>query len=290
MILSKGRDVVIGPNAPLGEGHGYGDQWIPLHGGRAAMIGWGVWNLAKVRNAKVTVLQHTDPFPADALAQYLAHLHPKQDSAEQLKEWRRTSLTEIYNAVRSAAAGSGALTAAYEREPRLRYSRQALVCHVLRRAFGDDKFFEVVRTYQQLRTSSDKPVASSRFKEIAEHVHGFSLDWFFLRWASSDDLPSLQLSSVSAERAERGWVVRGRIVQRDPTRFQARVEVLVTTMEGDAYRKRIWFGRGKTAFEVQTAHRPERLEADPDYDLPSIRKMPLQLWQSWNAHSDLVVI
>jgi len=289
-ILSKGRDVLVGPNAFQGDGHGYGDQWIPLHDGRADIIGWGVWNLARVRNAKATVLQLSDPFPADAHGEYLSYLYPEQKSSEQLKEWRETSLAQFYDAVVSAAAGSGTLTAACEREPRLRYTRQALVCHVLRRALGDDKFFEVVRTYQQLRTSLSEPVPTSRFKEIAERVHGSSLDWFFSRWLSGDDLPSLHLSSVSMERARRGWVVRGQIVQKDPTRFEAPVEVLVTPKEGDAQRKRIWLGPGQTTFELETAHRPQRLEVDPEYDLPSIRKMPVQLSQFWNAVSDVVVI
>jgi transglutaminase-like putative cysteine protease len=290
LILSKGRDVLVGPNAPQGDGHGYGDQWMPLRDGRADIIGWGVWNLARVRNAKATVLQHSDPFPADALGEYLSYLYPEQKSSEQLKEWRETSLAQFYNAVASAAAGSGALTAACERDPQLRYTRQALVCHVLRRALGDDKFFEAVRTYQQLRTSSNEPVSTSRFKEIAERVHGSSLDWFFSRWVSGDDLPTLQLSNVSVKRAKQGWVVRGQIAQKDPTRCEAPVEVLVTPKEGDAKRRKIWLGPGPTAFEVQMAHRPERLEVDPDYDLPSIRKMPVQLSQFSDAGSDVVVI
>jgi hypothetical protein len=243
-----------------------------------------------VRNAKATVLQQSDPFPADALGEYLSYLYPEQKSSDQLKEWRETSLAQLYKAAMNAAGGSGALTAACEREPRLHYTRQALVCHVLRRALGDSKFFEVVRTYQQLRTSLNEPVPTSRFKEIVERVHGSSLDWFFSRWLSSDELPSLQLSSVSAERSGQGWTVRGQIVQKDPTRFEAPVEVLVDTKEGDAQRKRIWLGPGQTSFEFQTVHSPEKLEVDPDYDLPSIRKMSVQLSQFWDAGSDVVVI
>lgn len=62
LILSKGIDVKIGPNAPQEKSEGYGDQWIPIHKGRADAIGWGVWNIAKIGIAKAKVL-HTAPFP-----------------------------------------------------------------------------------------------------------------------------------------------------------------------------------------------------------------------------------
>ena len=290
LIMSKGRDVPIGPNAPEGDGHGYGDQWIPLHDGRADIIGVGVWNLARVRNAKATVLYHDDPFPADAIATYQSYLYPEQKSPEQLKEWRETSLAQFYDAVASATGASGVLATAIEREPELRYIRQALICHVLRQALGDKKFFEVVRTYLQLRTSGNEPVPTSRFKEIAEQVHGSNLDWFFSRWASSDDLPSLQLRKVSVKQDMRGWVIRGQIVQKGRTLFEAPLDVQVIPVKGDAQRKRIWLDARQTAFEVQMVHRPERLEVDPDYDLPSIRKMPPQLSRFWEAYPDLMVI
>lgn len=61
-IFSKGRDVKIGPNAPQEKSEGYGDQWIPIHKGRADAIGWGIWNIAKSGIAKAKVL-HTVPFP-----------------------------------------------------------------------------------------------------------------------------------------------------------------------------------------------------------------------------------
>jgi transglutaminase-like putative cysteine protease len=70
VIFSKGTDVLIGPEAPPGDGGGYGDQWIPLQDGRAHAIGWGVWNLARVRVANAKVVHQSDPFPADAFAGY----------------------------------------------------------------------------------------------------------------------------------------------------------------------------------------------------------------------------
>lgn len=57
-IVSKGRDVLLGPGAPPQGGEGYGTQWVALHDGRADTLFYGVENIAKIRKIKVTVLHH----------------------------------------------------------------------------------------------------------------------------------------------------------------------------------------------------------------------------------------
>jgi transglutaminase-like putative cysteine protease len=56
IILSKGRDIKIGPECPDEESLGYGSQWIPLWNGRADHMHHAVWNIAKIRSPKVTVI------------------------------------------------------------------------------------------------------------------------------------------------------------------------------------------------------------------------------------------
>ncbi len=62
VILSKGRDVKVGPHAPQKQSEGYGSQWVELHNGRADFPFSGIWNIAKIRIAKVEIL-HSAPFP-----------------------------------------------------------------------------------------------------------------------------------------------------------------------------------------------------------------------------------
>ncbi len=216
VTMSKGREVMIGPNAPPGDGHGYGDRWMPLRDGRANVIGWGVWNLASVRNAKVTVLQESDPFPADALAEYLTNLYPTQDSAKRLKEWRERMLRRFNDAARNAASTGGALTTLFD--GRDQYYRQAFNCHLLRRTLGDEEFFEVVRTYENLRIASGEPVPTSRFKEIAERIHGSNLDWFFFALAHKHRLAeaAANLRKSSAIWHRLGHSRTNRAEERDP--------------------------------------------------------------------------
>lgn len=63
MIVSKGFDVQIGPHSPGKENEGYGFQWIALNNGRPDVLQSGVWNIARIHTAKVTLL-HSAPFPA----------------------------------------------------------------------------------------------------------------------------------------------------------------------------------------------------------------------------------
>jgi hypothetical protein len=62
VIMSKGRDVKIGPNAPQKQSEGYGFQWVSINNSRADALLSGVWNIAKIRIAKVKIL-HSAPFP-----------------------------------------------------------------------------------------------------------------------------------------------------------------------------------------------------------------------------------
>jgi len=62
VIMSKGRDVKIGPNAPQKQSEGYGFQWVSINDNRVDALMSGVWNIAKIRTAKVKIL-HSAPFP-----------------------------------------------------------------------------------------------------------------------------------------------------------------------------------------------------------------------------------
>jgi transglutaminase-like putative cysteine protease len=60
-ILTKGRDVKIGPECPEQGGEGYGSHWVPLWNGRADLFFHAVWNIAKIRSPRVTVTISREP-------------------------------------------------------------------------------------------------------------------------------------------------------------------------------------------------------------------------------------
>jgi transglutaminase-like putative cysteine protease len=57
IIVSKGRDVKIGPLVPEKQDN-YGSQWIALHNDRVDLLRTGVFNISKIHTAKVTILHH----------------------------------------------------------------------------------------------------------------------------------------------------------------------------------------------------------------------------------------
>ena len=60
MIHGKGRDIKIGPEAPQEGPDGYGSQWKLIHEGRVDYPLYGVYNIAKIRTAKVKIVHLSD--------------------------------------------------------------------------------------------------------------------------------------------------------------------------------------------------------------------------------------
>ncbi len=63
LIMSKACDVMIGSYAIEDEDGGYGYQWVPIKDGRVDYLQAAVWNIAKIRTSKLTILHH-DPYGA----------------------------------------------------------------------------------------------------------------------------------------------------------------------------------------------------------------------------------
>jgi transglutaminase-like putative cysteine protease len=285
LILSKDRDIAIGPNAPQKESEGYGDQWIPLHDGRVNATGWGVWNIAKIRVAKVTILHSSDPFPADGYAEYATNLYPESDNEEKLRNWRKECILSFYNTTKESLDTSNI----FEKNPALYADREACLCHLLRQIVGDEKFKIIFETYINLRITTGKPVSTEKFREIAEKVYGASLDFFFRKWVGNNSLPQFRLENVKTEKREMEWRVFGNLIQEGETYFYIPIDLVIETDKGQESHK-IWLDSNKTQFEFFTADQPEKLIIDPDFHIPTIRWMPPRLGMFWSSYPNLTVI
>ncbi len=285
IILSKGFDVKIGPYAPQDESEGYGDQWIPLYKGRAAIIGWGVWNIAKIGIAKAKILQNSDPFPADSYAEYAAQLYPENEEEEKLRNWRQKVLLSFYNAKRGDI-NNGEL---FEINPRLNENREAYLCHLLRQIIGDEKFLKIFRSYLDLRLTSGKSVSIEKFQDIAERMHGTSLDFFFKQWLGNIALPQFKLDNILIEKVLNQWKVYGSLLQKGETTYQVPVELVLETEKGQES-KEIWLDSKKTDFEFYTTDQPKKLIVDPDFHIPTIRWMPTRIRTFWDFYPDGIIV
>ena len=285
LILSKGRDVKIGPNVPKKNGEEYGDQWIPLHEGRVNAIGWGVWNIAKIRVAKAKVLHKSDPFPADEYAGYAANLYPENDEEKKLISWRKYWMLSFYNASKENQDASNI----FEINPRLNANREAYLCHLFRQITGDEKFRKIFKSYIDLRLTTGKPVPTEKFQEIAEHVYGASLDFFFKEWVGLNSLPQFKLNNVMIEKREKDWRAYGSLLQEGNTFYHFPLELVLETKKSQE-RQKIWLDSYRKDFEFFTAYQPEKIIVDPDFHIPTIRWMPPRLEMLWDPYPDLTII
>jgi len=284
-ITSKGSDVLIGPDAPQRESEGYGDQWIPFHNGRVDVIGVGAWNLAKVRVAKAKTLHHSDPFPADAFADYPVGPYV-EDTASFDGRWILSSIDDI---TRGGPNKAQTPDQAYEKKPWLRGGQEQYICHMLRQIVGNEKFSDIYEAYVDSLVSSEGPVPTTRFQAIAEEVYGESLAWFFKQWLENEELPQLKLGDVDVRKRGEKWRIHGTLRQLNQSVFRLPVE-----MEFEAGRtkviKKIWLDTKKVAFEFVSSNKPSRIRVDPKHHILKIQKMPPLLEHFWDVYPDEMLV
>jgi transglutaminase-like putative cysteine protease len=285
LIISKGRDVNIGPNATKMDDGVYGDQWIPLHDGRVNAIGWGVWNISKIHVANAKTLHYSDPFPADGYAEYATNLYPERDKEMKLRDWKKECMFSFYSTAKESPDASNI----FGQNPELNIKREAYLCHLLRQIVGDEKFRRIFETYINLRVATGKPVSTEKFREIAEKAYGASLDFFFREWVGNKSLPQFRLENVQAEMIENKWRVYGNLIQVGETYSHIAIDLVIKTDKGRESQK-IWLDSNKTHFEFFTPDQPEKLIVDPDFHIPTIRWMPPHLGMFWNSYPNLTVI
>jgi hypothetical protein len=280
-VSKKGRDIKIGPHCPEGENEGYGSQWVLLNDGRADAICYAVWNIAKIRTARVKSLVELDPFPADALVEYRAQLDREIQEKGSLRSWRRSVLEKMDYKTRGIVDPSAALAAEF-RQSYFLYERGAFVCHMLRNIVGDDKFSQIVNQYEKMRVSSGKAVPLAQFQQLAEAAYGQSLRGFFDPWMNETQLPQFKLDQVSLNRDAEGWRVSGHLVQTGKLFYRLPIELALYTENG-VERRTLWQEEPDTEFQFPTADRPMKLMVDPNQEILKIQRMPPHLYWHWES-------
>lgn len=289
VIFTKGTDILIGPDAPEGNGEGYGDQWIPLHNGRIDAFGWGVWNIARVRIGKAKTLHHSDPFPSDAFAGYpFAYETDDAHGATSAFDGRAV-LRSIDDFTRGQPIKGKTLAQLMEQKPRLQDRQKPFICNMLHQVVGDKKFCDIFKAYIKLRVKTGEPVSAQRFQEIAEKIYGEPLGWFFQQWLEGGELPQLRLENVDLSKNGNTWQVQGSLVQLSDSVFQLPVKLALKT-EKDKEFKLIWLDKRRASFEFSSLNRPKRILVDPEFDILKQQKMPPILTELWDVYPRLLVV
>ena len=284
IIMSKGRDIMLGPNAPQENHEGYGYQWVPIKNGRAEDFLSAVHNIGKITRARSNIYHLLDPFPADALQDY------KDDYI--LAEKRRGILSQIDYCTRNITDRDTKFSKIFE-DPvwirSLQYTYDPLVCHMLNKIMGAEKFSRLTKEYESLISNTTRPVQTSRFIQMAENIYGESLEWFFDQWQKSNGLPHLKLGEIKLGKDNNGWKITGTLIQSGMSLFVFPVEFTLETENGQELFT-IWQKEKITDFEFKTMDKPLVLKADPDHDILKLQRMPLQLSRIWDSYPDIILI
>lgn len=277
IILSKGTDILIGPEAPRASNDGYGTQWVSLHEGRVDLLREPVWNILKIHEASIKAIHLSDPFPANAYAQYADYRWSSIDRKELLTKTRRKKLlSDLYNS--------------YKRNESLNLQNHyAYYCHLFRQIVGDENFIEIFKKYHWIRISAKAPVQMEQFQELSEEIYGSSLDDYFKQWLDTKTVLELKLDSVSINKNLDNWIISGEILKDGSVFCKIPMEIAVHTEKGICV-DTIWSESRVTEFEIKVSSRPKRIIVDPNFHIPCKRKMPAKLYMFWQYYPNLVII
>lgn len=292
VIMSYGRDIILGPDAPRTHHNGYGFQWVPIHEGRVDGMLSAVYNIEKIPNARSNVYHTPDPFPADALANYQDILYSIDKNGETLANWRNRILDQIDYHSRDIPNRDTEFSKIYLKSVwvrSLQYKFDEYVCHMLHKILGDEKFSRLSKEYDILRGNPPGPIETVRFVRLADEIYGESLEWFFDQWEKTNGLPHLKLDQVSAVRANNGWKITGKLIQTGESFWTLPLEFSLETEKGQESFS-IWQRNRITDFEYQTENTPLVLKVDPNNDILKIQRMPAMLSRIEYPFSNYVVI
>ncbi len=136
---------------------------------------------------------------------------------------------------------------------------------MLRQVMGDDGFRELLRTCHRL--GQTHILDAYTFLALASWIHRGSLRWFFNQWVFADTGLSLRLTRAeSTQQGDRYHLVLQAECHGIATPG-TRVDVVVYTSDGAAYRSALDLELGQAALEMTTPGRPERAVLARPHDL-----------------------
>src|SRR5262245_2739625 len=138
-------------------------------------------------------------------------------------------------------------------------AKGASVLNMLRHVVGDEKFFQILKTF--LQRNAWKSASTEEFQKVAEAVSGQSLNYFFIQWIESSSAPEFKLE-YTVFRTQKGFRVMGKISQ-DLDTFRMPVDLKIET-EGNPEEKKVEVVGTSSEFSVDTFGKPKNIVIDPN--------------------------
>ena len=205
-----------------------------------------------------------DAWLSQGLAQYSAVLY--QESRQSGSEFQGT-LAEILELALAFEQESSILKAPAQindQSPAYRsivFYKGAYVYHMLRSTIGDEKFFNLLKTYYS--TYSGKKAGIDDFEALANKISGTNLRGFFGLWIDSTGVPEFKAEYSVLRTKEGKFKVRG-TVRQNMDSFRGPVDIAVEAEGGREVKTTIDLKGTSADFDLVSDGMPLNVIVDPN--------------------------
>jgi len=205
-----------------------------------------------------------DAWLSQGLAQYSSVLY--RESQQTPAEFLGTvsEILELALAFEQEASIARAPAQLNDQSPAYRsviFYKGAYVYHMLRSTIGDDKFFNLIRSYYS--TYKGQNTGIDEFEALAEKTAGSNLRGFFGLWVDSTGVPEFKTEYQIIRTKDGKFKVRGTVRQNIDS-FRGPVEIALEAEGGRESRTTIDLRGTSADFEVASEGKPLEVVVDPD--------------------------
>ncbi len=139
----------------------------------------------------VTCKSWSDIFLNEGFATYCEYLAAEKGLGQtsDLSQWRKAMIKKACRNPQGCLNAKDTLNIGKLFDTSLRYSKGAMVIHLLRREIGDAAFFKTLREYLNNKTFKYSNACAKDFFNLVSKVSGKNLDWFFMQWFYGSGYP-----------------------------------------------------------------------------------------------------
>jgi aminopeptidase N len=205
-----------------------------------------------------------DEWVSQGLAEYSSVLY--RESQENSSEFQNT-LSEILEyglAFEQDASVGRAPAQLNDQSPAYRsivFYKGAYVFHMLRTTIGDDKFFQLLKTWYS--TYNGKNAGIDDFEELTNKVVGKSMRGFFALWVDSTGVPEFHADYTILRTKQGKFLVRGTLRQNLDA-FRGPVEVELEAEGGHENKTTVDLNGTSADFEIFAEGAPQDVVIDPN--------------------------
>jgi aminopeptidase N len=205
-----------------------------------------------------------DAWLSQGLSQYSAVLYRQSQESSAEFQGTLSALLEQALAFEGESSISRAPSQLNDQSPAYRsvvFYKGAYVYHMLRTSIGDDKFFNLIKSYYT--NFKGQNAAIDDFEALADKIAGSKLRGFFGLWVDSTGVPEFKVDYSILRTKEGKFKVRGTLRQNMDS-FRGPVEVALESEGGRSAKTTIDLSGTSADFDISSDGKPLEVIVDPD--------------------------